>query len=113
MRSLVDRLAEAGVTMEVPASEGTGDGAAGSRATGPLAGKTLVLTGTLPTLTRQEAADLIVASGGRVTASVSAKTDYVVAGEDPGSKLTKARELGVEVLDEAGLRSLVGDQAGR
>ena len=67
----------------------------------------------MPTLSRQEATDLIVAAGGQVTGSVSAKTDYVVVGEEPGSKLAKARELGVELLDEAGLRSLLGDEAGR
>ena len=61
-----------------------------------------MLTGTLPTLSRQQATDLIVAAGGKVAGSVSAKTDYVVVGEDAGSKLDKARELGVELLDEAG-----------
>ncbi len=103
---LIDRLAAAGVTMEEETDAGA-DAAAG-RAPGPLAGKTLVLTGTLPTLSRQEATDLIVAAGGRVTGSVSAKTDYVVVGEDAGSKLAKARELEVALLDEAGLRALVG-----
>jgi DNA ligase (NAD+) len=107
---LVDRLAAAGVTMELPeaaAAEGAG------RAAGPLAGKTLVLTGTLPTLSRQQATDLIVAAGGKVAGSVSAKTDYVVVGEEAGSKLVKARELGVGLLDEAGLLALVeGERAG-
>jgi DNA ligase (NAD+) len=103
---LIDRLAAAGVTME-EATDAGADAAAG-RAPGPLAGKTLVLTGTLPTLSRQEATNLIVAAGGRVTGSVSAKTDYVVVGEDAGSKLAKARELEVVLLDEAGLRALVG-----
>jgi DNA ligase (NAD+) len=73
----------------------------------PLAGKTLVLTGTLPTLSRDGAKDLIEAAGGKVSGSVSKKTDYVVAGEEAGSKLDKARELGVTVLDEAGLRALL------
>ena len=74
---------------------------------GPLSGKTFVLTGTLPNLARQEATDLIVAAGGRVTGSVSAKTDYVVVGDEAGSKLDKARELGIALLDEQGLRELL------
>ncbi|GAA5234730.1 NAD-dependent DNA ligase LigA [Verticiella sediminum] len=74
-----------------------------------LAGKTFVLTGTLPTLTRDEAAQRIVASGGKVTGSVSRKTSYVVAGEEAGSKLVKAQEYGVPVLDEAGLLELLGE----
>jgi DNA ligase (NAD+) len=73
----------------------------------PLAGKTFVLTGTLPSLTREEAAATIKAAGGKIVNSVSKKTDYVVAGESPGSKLAKAEELGTEVLDEAGLRALL------
>jgi len=72
-----------------------------------LAGMTFVLTGTLPTLPREEASDLIRAHGGRVAGSVSAKTSYVVAGESPGSKLQKAHELGIPVLDEAGLLALI------
>jgi len=73
-----------------------------------IAGKTFVLTGTLPTLGRDEARDLIEKAGGKVSGSVSKKTDYVVAGEEAGSKLTKAQELGVPILDEAGLRGLLG-----
>lgn len=74
----------------------------------PLAGKTLVLTGTLPNWTRDEATRHVLAAGGKVSGSVSKKTAYLVAGEEAGSKLTKARELGVPVLDEDGLRQLLG-----
>ncbi|MBI3349247.1 MAG: NAD-dependent DNA ligase LigA [Burkholderiales bacterium] len=74
----------------------------------PLLGKTLVLTGTLPTLSRDEAQALIEEAGGKVSGSVSKKTSYVIAGEEAGSKLEKARALGVAVLDEAGLKALLG-----
>jgi DNA ligase (NAD+) len=74
---------------------------------GPLAGRTFVLTGTLPTLTREEATQRIMAAGGKVTGSVSRKTDYLVAGESPGSKLAQAEKLGVSVIDEAALQELV------
>ncbi|NBV38498.1 MAG: NAD-dependent DNA ligase LigA [Verrucomicrobia bacterium] len=73
-----------------------------------VAGKTFVLTGTLPTLGRDEARDLIEKAGGKVSGSVSKNTDYVVAGEEAGSKLTKAQELGVKLLDEAGLMKILG-----
>ncbi|HEY8867517.1 MAG TPA: NAD-dependent DNA ligase LigA, partial [Solirubrobacteraceae bacterium] len=76
---------------------------------GPLADTTFVLTGTLPALTREEATERIVAAGGKVTSSVSKKTDYVVAGDSPGSKLEKAERLGTKVLDEAGLLKLLGE----
>ena len=74
---------------------------------GPLAGKSFVLTGTLPSMTREEAAAVIEAAGGRVSGNVSKKTGYVVAGADPGSKLDRARALGVPVLDQAGLLELL------
>jgi DNA ligase (NAD+) len=77
-------------------------------ATGPLQGKTFVITGTLEEWSRDEASRLLVDRGAKVTSSVSKKTDYVVAGDNAGSKLDKANELGVEVLDEAGLRKLLG-----
>jgi DNA ligase (NAD+) len=77
----------------------------------PQAGKTFVLTGTLPNLKREEAAEMIEAAGGKVAGSVSKKTSYVVAGADAGSKLIKAEELGVTILDEAGLLTLLEQQA--
>ena len=85
------------------------EGQAAPAALLPLAGKTFVLTGTLPTLSRDEASALLEAAGAKVSGSVSKKTDYVVAGEEAGSKLEKARALGVPVIDEAGLRALLGD----
>jgi DNA ligase (NAD+) len=78
-----------------------------SASAGLLSGKTFVLTGTLPTLKREEAKEMIEAAGGKVSGSVSKKTDYVVAGEEAGSKLTKAQELGVAVIDEEGLLQLL------
>lgn len=84
-----------------------GASATPAAATGPLAGKTVVLTGTLPTLTRDEASALIRQAGGTVSNSVSKNTDYVLAGENPGSKLDKARALGVPVIDEAQFRKLL------
>jgi DNA ligase (NAD+) len=74
-----------------------------------LAGRTFVLTGTLPTLKRDEAKALIEAAGGKVAGSVSKKTDYVVAGEEAGSKLEKAHELGVPVIDEAELMGFLDE----
>ena len=83
---------------------------ASATAPAPLAGKTLVLTGTLPTLKRDDAKAMIEAAGGKVSGSVSKKTDYVVAGEEAGSKLDKARELGVAVIDEAALLELLNKE---
>jgi DNA ligase (NAD+) len=100
-REVVEQLRAAGVRWEEHA------GAAADAAPRPLAGRTFVLTGTLPTLTREEAKEMIEAAGGKVAGSVSKKTHYVVAGEEAGSKLDKARELGVPVLDEEGLRQLL------
>ena len=101
-REVVEQLRAAGVTWDE--HEGA---AAQAGAPLPLAGKTLVLTGTLPTLSRDEAKALVEAAGGKVAGSVSKKSHWVVAGEEAGSKLDKARELGVPVLDEAALRRLV------
>jgi DNA ligase (NAD+) len=98
-REIVDNLKQAGVVMGEPGLEEGGPK--------PLEGKTFVLTGTLPTLTRETARELIERRGGRVTSAVSRKTDYLVAGEGPGSKLDDARRLGVAVLDEAALLALV------
>jgi DNA ligase (NAD+) len=98
MQALIEELRAQGLRME---EEGPPPGE------GPLAGKTFVLTGTLPTLTREEATESILAAGGRVTGSVSRKTGYVVAGEGPGSKLAQAERLGVPVIDEKGLRELL------
>ena len=100
-REVVEQLRAAGVSWP------EGDGAAAGLAPQRLAGQTLVLTGTLPTLSRDEAKDLIEAAGGKVAGSVSKKTHWVVAGDEAGSKLDKARELGVPLLDEAGLRALL------
>jgi DNA ligase (NAD+) len=98
MVELVERLRTAGLQLE---QEGPPPGE------GQLAEKTFVLTGTLPTLTREEATERILAAGGRVTSSVSKKTDFLVAGDSPGSKLEKAQRLGTEVLDEEGLVALL------
>lgn len=97
-RAMIARLRASGLVLE---------GARRERNDGPLTGKTFVLTGMLPSMTRDEAASLIEARGGKVTGSVSKKTDYVVAGEAAGSKLTKAQELGITILDEQGLRRLL------
>lgn len=98
-RALLKRLKDYGLNFAVQAAAAT---------EGTAAGKTFVITGTLPTMGRKECAEFIEAHGGRVTGSVSRKTDYLVAGEAAGSKLTKAEQLGITVLDEAGLKALLG-----
>ncbi len=98
-RKLVDRLRAAGLTLEEPRARVAG---------GPLDGTTWVITGTLPTLGRQEATERIEAAGGRVTGSVSRRTTAVLAGAEAGSKLAKAQELGIEIVDEAELLRRLG-----
>jgi DNA ligase (NAD+) len=98
MRELIADLRALGLSFE-EAGPAPGEG--------PLAGKTLVLTGTLPELTREQATEMVLAAGGKVTGSVSRRTSYVVAGVSPGSKLAQAERLGVAVIDEDGLRALL------
>jgi DNA ligase (NAD+) len=98
-QAVINRLRAAGVNWPETAAKPI--------AAQPLAGKTFVLTGTLESLTRDQASDRLRALGAKVSGSVSKKTDYVVAGREAGSKLDKARELGVTVLYEAGLRALL------
>jgi DNA ligase (NAD+) len=99
-RELIERLRAAGLPMESDAVEE-------ERAKQVFAGKTFVLTGTLDGMTRDEATALIEQRGGRVSSSVSKKTSFVVAGRDAGSKLEKARELGVQILDEQAFRAML------
>ncbi|MFA9470409.1 MAG: NAD-dependent DNA ligase LigA [Deltaproteobacteria bacterium] len=101
VRKVFSGLAEVGVSLSVEAAD--------VREVADVAGKAFVLTGTLPTLKRTEATKRIKAAGGKVSGSVSKKTDYVVAGDDPGSKHDKAQALGVEVIDEAALLALLGE----
>ncbi|AYQ29591.1 NAD-dependent DNA ligase LigA [Polaromonas sp. SP1] len=98
-REVVEQLRACGVTWE--------EGEPAARAPQPLSGKTFVITGTLPTLSRDEAKDKVEAAGGKVAGSVSKKTDYVVAGEEAGSKLVKAQTLGIPVIDEAALLAML------
>lgn len=104
-RELLHRLVEAGVEAEAPAH-----GASTGPVEGPLSGKTLVVTGTLEGFSRPEAEEAIRAAGGHAASSVSAKTDYLVAGEKAGSKLARAEQLGIEILDEEGFRRLIEEQ---
>ena len=97
-RELVERLRAAGLQFEQAIQR---------KAVGPLHGKTFVLTGTLPNLAREEAKERIEAAGGKVTGSVSKKTNYVVAGEDAGSKLDKAQTLGVPIVGERELLEML------
>ncbi|HEV2723636.1 MAG TPA: NAD-dependent DNA ligase LigA [Thermoleophilaceae bacterium] len=99
-RELIARLRGHGLAMEE-------EGQPADATDGPLKGKTFVLTGTLPSLSREQVTERIEAAGGKVTGSVSKKTDYLVAGEDPGSKLAKAQGVGTDVLDEQGLLALL------
>ncbi|MEI6133069.1 MAG: NAD-dependent DNA ligase LigA [Bacillota bacterium] len=99
-KDLVERLAQAGVNLKSNYRAKLLDTS--------FVGKTFVLTGTLPTMTRTEASEIIEARGGKVSGSVSKKTDYVLAGEDAGSKLTKAQELGVKVIDQIEFEGLAG-----
>ena len=96
-RSLIEKLGRGGVRLEEEKKEVPSSGP------GPLEGLTFVITGTLPNLSREQAGSRIKAAGGKVTNSVSKKTDYVVVGEAAGSKLEKAEKLGIEILDEASL----------
>jgi DNA ligase (NAD+) len=104
-RDTLHRLIDAGVTAEAPAA-----GASVEPSEGPLSGKTLVVTGTLPGFSRSDAEEAIRAAGGHAASSVSNKTDYLVAGDKAGSKLAKAESLGVPVLDEDGFRKLLEGQ---
>jgi len=104
-RDTLHRLLDAGVSAEAPAP-----GSASGPVDGPLSGKTLVVTGTLPGFSRSEAEEAIRAAGGHAAGSVSAKTDYLVAGDKAGTKLAKAEQLGVPVLDEDGFRKILAGQ---
>ena len=99
-REVVEQLRACGLTWP--------EGPPAEREVLPLAGKTFVITGTLPTLGRDDAKAMLEAAGAKVAGSVSKKTDFLVAGAEAGSKLAKAQELGVAVLDEAGMRALLG-----
>ena len=100
-QALIDRLEAAGVRMVDDAAKG------GELPAQTLAGQTFVITGTLDSMSREDAAERIQARGGKVVGSVSRKTQWVVVGHDPGSKADKARELGVPTLDESGFLALI------
>jgi DNA ligase (NAD+) len=97
-RDLVERLRSHGLQLEE---------SGGATVEGSLSGRTFVITGTLPNLSREVATERIEAAGGKVTGSVSSRTDYLLAGEDPGTKLARAQELGTAVIDEPGLEELL------
>ncbi len=98
-RAVIERLRASGLDLTAPLRP--------REPIGPLAGKTFVITGTLPSLTREEATALVTDAGGKVAGSVSKKTDYLVAGDEAGSKLAKAQSLGIPIVDESGLRELL------
>jgi len=100
-QQLVERLHEAGLSFDAELCNAL-------ITTAPFAGKSVVLTGTLPTLSREATTAMIEAAGGKTSSSVSKKTDFVLAGSEAGSKLTKAQELGVKILDEAEFRKMLG-----
>lgn len=100
-QEIIERLQQAGVNMSMSESEEIGD---------TLAGMTIVVTGTLPTLGRKEAQELIEKNGGMAAGSVSKKTSYVLAGENAGSKLTKAQDLGIPVISEADFLQMIGHE---
>ena len=104
-RKVVERLRNSGLEFDSTFQQPDGKSSA-------LTGTTFVLTGTLPTLTREEAAAKIEGAGGKVTGSVSKKTDFVLAGAEAGSKLAKAQELGVKILDEAEFHALLSPNLG-
>ena len=123
-RAVIDALVAAGISwpavkvirpepvgMEAAGAAGSAASAASAGSEGLVAGKTFVLTGTLPSMTRDEAKDLLIAQGAKVSGSVSKRTHYVVAGAEAGSKLAKAEALGVRVIDEAALRRLLAGEA--
>lgn len=101
-REVIEKLRAAGIRWK--------EGRPATAAKPGVVGKTFVLTGTLPHLKREQASEKIVAAGGKISSSVSRKTDYVVVGEDPGSKLLRAQELGIPLLDEVGLLKLLGEK---
>jgi len=103
-KKILERIRELGIKPENELPARTA-----AAASGPFAGKTVVLTGTLPALSREQATAMIEAAGGKTSGSVSKKTDFVLAGEEAGSKLTKAQELGVKVIDEATFRKMLGE----
>ncbi|MFH1573228.1 MAG: helix-hairpin-helix domain-containing protein, partial [Acidobacteriota bacterium] len=100
-RRLIRRLKTAGLQFKAPRTAGAREG--------PLSGKSFVLTGILPTLSRKEAADLVERHGGKVVASVSSRTDYLLVGADPGTKLQKAKKLGVAQVTEEQLKRMIGE----